>query len=358
MRVLSVLSGIMSARVTIPILTELKKKGVETPIIAEGRAVVVCKEKGWPLIVEGDDELKPYEVERARKDLRRIKPDVALVGTGLCPSNWEKRFAWVAGKELGLPVVAVEDIWGGVTRLEGFVPDWAFVMDEFSAKKIMMGSDGFKYPPIVIGDIASITDTKISGTDRTNHDSKEAGLIATLSKYTLVLIVGDHLNNVLELVKIVAESIKLENHPDEFVVVPRLVHPKLVNDPNVTPILEEAKRLFKGLEVYHFDGISTDALAARCDYTATCFSTPLRIALHHGKRAISVQGPKSNKLMKDETGFDEYPLVTAGAVPALVEPARITEFDWKKYSPIARQWAEQAKFRPEEAVEVILSLVK
>ncbi|MBI4160527.1 MAG: hypothetical protein HY506_01310 [Candidatus Yanofskybacteria bacterium] len=378
----------MSARVAIPILTELKKKGVETLIIAEGRAATVCKESGWPLVVEGNDDLKPFGKERVKEQIRVIKPDVVLVGTGLCPSNWELEFALIAEK-FGIPIVAVEDIWGGLSKLKDVVPDLTLIMDNSMEESIQrstrrrnnmllfdaVGSGNREYEKeavnrvvteekedleryrslsrhwCIIGDIASTVDAGAP-------PDKLAMFNETIQDKTSVLIVGDHLDNVLELVEMVVASIKLEKKPGDFIIVTRLVHPKLVNDPSVAPTLEAAKRLLEGLVVNRFDGISTDALAARCNYTCTCYSTPLRIAIHHGQRAISVQGPKSNKLMKDETGFDEYPLVTAGTIPALTEPTRISLLDWRRRDPIARQWVEQTKFRPEAGAEAIVQLVK
>ncbi len=341
----------MSAKVALPILAEAKVQGNDVAIVAEGRATTICEESGLVLLIRGTDELQQFGHSQVSQVLNDYVPDVLLIGLS-APINWELEFAQVA-RGFKVPVVAIEDIWGGLTRLNGFVPDLALVMDSL-AKRL---AESYKrvLNCEIIGDIAStikpvIPENKLgeAGRMRTLHDEGKK----------IILIVGDHTQNVLEIVDLVTASVRLEPNPSNFVVTHSLVHPKLVGTPEGDAILEPATRLLKGLRVEQFGGLSTDARAARAHYTATCFSTPLRIALHHGQRAISVMGPISKALLKKETGTHSYPLAASGVVPALIEPSMFDAFLWSAHDRLRRNWIEESRFQPAKAIAAISRFIE
>src|SRR6185369_7789823 len=105
----------MSAKVTLPILKEARNQGHEIVIVAEGRAVQVCTDAGWPLWITGTDELVQLEQKSIEGVFKATSAQLLLIGCS-APINWELAFAQVA-REFNIPVVAIEDIWGGLSRL-------------------------------------------------------------------------------------------------------------------------------------------------------------------------------------------------------------------------------------------------
>ena len=296
--ILFVLRDIMSARIALPII-KLALQYLPVATIAEGKAVGICKEAGITLFLEGSHEQNP--MSNAHQILFNLDPDVVCIGCS-SPINWELTIAKEAHKQ-NIPVVALCDIWGCLGRLKGFVPELALVIDVDEAMKEV--NAGRAESVAIIGDIASTTKIVLTR-------EKDRALRKVCAGKTSVLIVGDHLDNVEEVASAVAQSIRLEPDPSKFVIFGSFVHPKLAGYPNVVPILHKIEQMFDGLNfVKHQElGVNTDELAAFCDYTATAFSTPGRIAIHHGKRFLSVDGPKSRELQIRETGFDVNPLVS------------------------------------------------
>lgn len=347
---LIVARDLMSARIQLPVINLMIKAGHRIHIIAEGRAISVFTEAGLTPFFTGDDSLAPFGDAKVEARLREINPDALLIGCS-APINWELEFAKGARNQ-EIPVIAFSDIWGALKRLDGFVPDLALVIDEAEAQTVF--TNRLAKRACVIGDIASVVSTAIADKE------KEALLDAAIKAKKHVLIVGDDNDNVVEVVSTVVDCFSLEKRED-IVIVPRLIHPKMANNPEVKPIVEKCNNLLWQHRVEKYDGISTDALAARCQYTAASFSTAIRIALHHGKRALSVRGEKSDKLLFRDTGLTVYPLVEQLVVPSIHTYAGFgamthSDLQREKWDARAKAWAETAKFRPEVAIEALLAL--
>lgn len=343
-KVLGVFRDLMSAKIGLPILQAVQKEDVEIFLVVEGLAVGLGKESGLKILTEGDNGLSP--LDNAHLLIKETDPDIVCIGCS-SPINWELQFAKLA-RELQIPVVACEDIWGGLSRLKNFNPDLALVMDNRSSWQVQTK----KY--CVVGDIASTINPPIS-----DDQQIEATRLETITKEkTVIMVVGDHTRNALEILELVANSVRLENQPDQFVITYSLVHPKLVGTHEGDQILKPAEQILAGLAVDQFSGLSTDMRTIRCNITVSTFSTPLRIALHHGQRAISAMGPLSQALMEEETGFSIYPLVENGTIPLLNQPRKLSEIDWPMYESVGTKWAELAKLRPEVGAEAILRLIE
>lgn len=341
----------MAAKMGLPVLKLAKERGVEVVIIAEGKAIGVCGEAGFPLAITGSDKLKPYGEKATKSVLGTLKPDVVLVGCST-PINWELEFA-EAAQAMGIPVVACEDIWGALSRLRGFKPDLALVMDTFTRRYAI--SEKFA----IIGDIASVVNTSVPDTEISQAALKT--FWQTTDGKTSIMMVADDPRNVLEVTELLTSCLRLEPDPNRFAVYYSLWHPKYADAgkyPEYAHVLPEFARLTEGLTFYHRGALSTDALAARCDITAGGYTTPLRIAIHHGKRAISLWGPIVDGLHRAECQLATYPLAEMGVVPTLTEPRPFSSFDWAKYDTTGQQWAEQTKFRPEVGAEAIRLLVR
>lgn len=345
MKVLGVFRDLVPARMVVSIYQETQRRDITFSIIAEGRAVSTFNNARIPVLAEGDDTLSIFG--DIRETLKRQDPDVLCIGCSW-PINWELAFALCA-REQNIPIVVIADIWGAVERLGGFTPDHALVIDDFEAKRLEQRGIHSQ----VIGDIASITDTSLPEASPALERFK-----SLQNTFATVLLVGDELSVITELAEITADCIRREDVPDSFAIIPRLVHPKQAKDPGVKDIVEDAYAKLGSLKIDLCEGLGTDALAANCNYTICSYSTPLRVALHRGKRVLSVHGPLCKSLLKQETGFETFPLVTQGIVAPLIIPSPLNSWNWKFLEGKARIWADAASFRPALAVEKFISLAR
>ncbi|MEA1929453.1 MAG: hypothetical protein U9M92_00990 [Patescibacteria group bacterium] len=345
MKTLAIFRDLMPTKMALPILNELRKRGNTVFAITEGQAAAHCKQTRAieSVLLEGNNSLAPVKSSEITRILGNVGPDVLIIGCS-CPINWELQFAKVARRR-GIPVVAIEDIWGDLSRLGDFIPDLALTIDNLGHGTRAGNSQA-------IGDIASAVNPAAS-----NDAQEQVNRLEALARdKTTVLIVADHTSNALEIVELVAKSVRLEEDPGQFVITHSLVHPKLTKTEAASEILRPAEQLLAGLTVDQFGGLSTDTRAVHCHYTVAAFTTPLRIALHNGRRAVSVSGPKSLELLWSETGFRQYPLVALEAIPEMNQPASLSNYDWESLDRTGRAWAERARFRP-EAGAAIESLV-
>lgn len=348
MRILGAFRDIMAAKMGLAVLDALTTQDQKIFLAVEGRAIELAQRTDLKVVARGSDELKPMGL--AQNWLREeLKPDAVVIGCS-APINWELELA-MSARALQIPVVVCEDIWGALSRLQGFVPDLALTIDDWR-----LSSEKAKNYQVV-GDIASQVDTSVP------KSAKDAEVVFqnTVAGKVSIMIVPDHPDNVLEVVTLVAESLRLETNPSQFVCYYSLWHPKYADTtqfPQYAHVLPEVTRLTQGLFFVHRGVLSTDALTRMCDLTIGAFTTPLRTALHHGKRAISIAGPESLKLLRRETGFNEYPLVTAKVIPAIAKPQPISEVLRSHDADKARNWAVKAKFNPKAGAQAILELLK
>lgn len=240
---------------------------------------------------------------------------------------------------------------GALSRLKGLVPDLALVIDNIAATKIKEARSARKCS--IVGDIASTINPPVS-----DDLASEARRLEELAREkTVIMIVADHTANAIQLVKTVADSVRLEKDPNQFVISYSLVHPKLIGTEEGNRILGPASDLLEGLTVDQFGGLSTDARVVRSNITATAYSTVGRIALHHGKRFVSVWGREIEKIHLEENRRSGFSLTQEGVVPRLSGPHPFSSLDWERFDKAGRDWAQQAKFQPEAAIRSMRELV-
>ncbi len=339
-----VVRDIMAARITLPVIMKLRGLGFEIVVIAEGKAIGIIEAAGLSIAERGDDTMTSFAAAKGdpKARLSQLKPAFVWVGTS-SPANWEIEIG-LAAQALGIPVVAVSDIWGGLSRLRPpLVPDLALVIDEDEATRVV--AEGKAKAARVIGDIASAN-------ARVPHTREARELRELCTEQETVLIVPDAPANVLEIVEFTVRSIELSARR-EFTVIPRLIHPKVADYPGVSEIVVDANALLSRVNVRYFNEIGVDAIAVRARYTVTSYSTPGRIAVHNRRRSISVQGPVSKALLQEETGSDEFPLVRIGAVAEMREPRAIDGFAWPQIEDTAQAWASGARYDPLRAIAAL-----
>lgn len=339
--VLLVLRDTMTARMILPVAALFRARGVAVSVIAEGRAVDICRDSGIATLYAGDSGNLPFSKIGTSIDsvLESLAPDVVCVGTSI-PNNWEVEFA-KAGTARGIPVAVFSDTWGGLQRLQGVKARMAFVVDQH--EKDSVDGAGLAQECVVIGDIAS-TFAKVERT-------------SAIDTRTSILAVGDDPATASEIIETVGKCIRLEDDPGRFVLIPRLMHPKYATTDIERDLASFTTKALEGLPVNALSGVSTDALAARADYTVACFSTSLRVAIHHGRRGVSVATSGCMELLKRETGNDEYPLVRYGVIPAVVDAQAFTRLDWRTYESKTREWAAASAFTPDKAADALFGLL-
>jgi hypothetical protein len=316
-RFIFVARDIMSARIMLAVIKSLRATGHAVFVIAEGKALDVFQKNGITPYFYGSDTLTPLGINGVVRFIKTLNPHAICVGTSI-PINWEKEFA-DAGFELGIPVVAFADTWGALERLKGAIPDIAFVIDTAEARHVV-GRKLAKRAE-VIGDIASEENVQISSMQREALDK-------ICGDKTSIMLVGDHLDNVEEIVSTAVQSIRLEKNPQGFMLFGSFVHPKLAKEAKVKYVLGRITEMLDGLPFYagHRElDLNTDQMAGYSDITVTSFATPGRYAIFNGNLFMSVAGPCSTELMRRECGFDVYPLVSGVVIPVLTGKTPISE---------------------------------
>ncbi|HYC34331.1 MAG TPA: hypothetical protein VEC13_01215 [Candidatus Paceibacterota bacterium] len=341
--ILFVLRDLVPTRIAIRLIRKFKAAGHIVEVIAEGRAVEELRGAGIDIRHAGDNNLDRFI--GAEPILSKISPHIVVVGCSF-PINWELEFAQAA-RSKNIPVAAIVDIWGGLQqRLQGFIPDLALVIDAAEVNAIMGAKLAQK--AVVIGDIASQADITMS-------EKKRQWLDQVCDGKSSVLIVGDSKANVEEIVTWTVQAMnRVLGGREYYRIFGSFVHPKEKDAPENKGLLTRIHQMLSSLQFIEHDGISIDALAAYCDVTVTCFSTPGRIALHNGKRFVSIAGPDSLTLLKDETGQAEFELVRRRIVPALDEVQPFSYWINPLHEQKGRMWVATAAFNVNAGGDAIL----
>ncbi len=347
----------MSARIMISVIKLAIERGHKVFVIAEGKAVGIMKEASIELAYLQTNaselpklEFNPIEFMASRGI------DIVSIGCS-SPINWELKFAKGAHL-IKTPVAAFADIWGAGSRLQGFRPELMVVIDEISIDIEHGRAEKF----VVIGDPADETYRKICGAPIEDAAAVHVDKFRHYRKYGIksVLVVGDNNDLVVDICRVAAESIRLTGYPEKFVVVPRLIHPKDADKPEVQATVHEAMAEFHGIEINHFDEnghrANTDWLAGYCEYTVTSYSTAGRIALHAGERYVSVQTPKCVESMQRELGLSSLPICDCGIVPDLRRPYAIDDLGWETRETLREKWNHGSMIDPLAALDAILAL--
>jgi len=290
-------------------------------IIAEGLAAAEFKKGDIPLYFEGTRNFQDEPFSLSRDLVLKLffgavgpRPNVDVVVSGSSsPINLERQFSQIA-RSLGVPVVALEDFWGGHLRLD-VKPDLLLCLDEY-AEKLALERHG-SIRTAVVGN---------HGVSREINPSPKALEFFSKfrsGKFRLVLsFFGGGTDCTSAEISMLVESLKLTSFSD-WCLIPRL-HPKLKDTKHPSgstwgEVWRKELSVF-GDRLIWADHLSTEDVVVLGNVLFAGFSTTLTTAAVAGKRAISLWPPETRASLRKQTGLDQVPLVALGCARQITKP--------------------------------------
>ncbi len=314
-RILFVTKDAGGFNVAKPVRDALAAAGHKVVIFAEGVAAERWADAGDTMAYRGAKNFKetPFSFD-ALASVRALNPDVVVVTMG-APINMENSCA-LAAKELGIPLVVVEDIWASFTRTQA-KPDLVFTLDAFGLKLLNEDERTKNARKIV------------SGNPAVQHLVIPEELRERMEEHRfrygrLVLFCGEG-EGTADLLRVALGS--LQASEKDFALIPRF-HPKYVDNPMFRSTWNGMLELFssrgKGQRtVLRLDDVkNTDALAALCDINVSGVSTTLIHAAKNGRLPVAITTPYCQALYQPHVAgkYQRFPGIDLGYALELTEP--------------------------------------
>ena len=330
--ILGVIRTNAAASAVEPLFAELRSRGHHTTLFAEGGG-------------QAKHRLKDHFVEltQLQQLLAAFDKKFDVVVTGLSKEREFEQIAEAEAKRRGIPLVQVEDYWGGhvITDAE---PNLLLVVDAMAEKMSREAHPGMRTAVVGLPGLFAVTPD-----DALKHrlDEVRATTGARLIVYT------DTGQEAMETLPLLVASIRQTTTP--VMLIPKW-NPNLRNDASddgrtwaerceeiIVPLREQGKIL----DVPE----STDEVVMCADLTASGFSVLLFRALCAGKQALTLWTPFVEHLLKVKTGLTETPLMMLGG-PTLAQPQPLDAILAQKALSVGVK-----PFDPKAAADAILSLV-
>ncbi|MDP3795282.1 MAG: hypothetical protein Q8R13_05165 [bacterium] len=306
------------AGVGVPLARAARAAGYDVTIVSEGLASAVYEAAGFSPFLRGavDAENEPGTIDAAAV-LEQIHPAAVLV-TCSNPIHWEEHFA-LAANQLGIPLVIVEDFWGGSFQITA-AAQLIITLDDIGAAAIR----AFRpHVPVVIAGNHAVNEAQVL-TRSTALKQKRALLKEKFG--TLLFFVGggpDYTGVTLKLLKGCLERTAI---PWGLMVS---FHPKWrdIIAPDGRRWREVWKEELRDLNdrIITLDEESDD-ICALSDVTLSAFSTMLTKAVVLGRSAISLMTPEGARDLKARTTFTHHPLVETGLVHEISAPRDLAPY--------------------------------
>lgn len=295
------------AQVLIPLAKFVRKNGHEVVVVAEGLAAKQFEEAGFTLYFKGMVDFKeiPFMLD-VIKVVENTKPDVIIVSAGF-PINLEGAFA-VASAKKGIPLVIMEDFWGGSGKLKGIIPQLILTLDAYGEKLVHeMFPD---VPTEVIGhhELPFPITRLLYSTDE----------VLSSKKYTCVYI-GAGYPTEAEL-KLLVDCLKMTDK--EWCLIP-CFHPKCINwktedGKRLEDIWNEVLKPISGR--VHFISDPVESIIPLADIVVSGFSTLLNLSAYLGRTTASLQTTETLASIKEQAGLDKIPIIELGCAHVITEP--------------------------------------
>ncbi|MFY9462469.1 MAG: hypothetical protein WAP51_04690, partial [Candidatus Sungiibacteriota bacterium] len=290
------------------------KSDHDVVIIAEGLSVSRWRKEGFDFYFQGTTDYRdePFTVDAAAL-LKRVKPDIVVTGLS-SPINLEEQFT-SAANILGIPVVWLNDFWGGSAR-NNARPDMIFTIDHIDEKIVKENPRFAKVWVSISGNLA------LNALENFSAPEDVARRMNELKKPVILLAGGGA--STTSVIEILVESLRMT--PGDWTLVPRL-HPKHAKRQG--PDGRTYGEIWNGLlaefgeRVVEIPTDNADAIAMLADITVSPFSTLLLPSVVAKKIPVSVRTPEMVKDLEAQTGLTHYPLVEAGAVIEMAAPRNI-----------------------------------
>lgn len=319
--VLLVTTDIMSGRYASAIARVMQGEGHKVTVAAEGKSLEVWEGAGFEVAFDNTGNSSYFGWPNAVRFLESHSVDVVVVGTS-SPANIEVTFAKAAVKA-GVPLVMLEDIVGGHTRLG---------LDKKSSPGLILSVDS------VAVDMAEAA-YPTSRVEAMGHfdanlpepnPELEAQVEVLRDGYGLVVVFGGQATT--EDLELAIECIELA----DGIMIPRF-HPKIADQVDeesgltlgglwwdmIEDRLPEDKFLSIGIELRG----TTDQLVAYADVTLSGFSTLLTTAALAGRVSGSLWTPEVEAQLYRENQIEAVPQVTLGISHSISEPVDLVTLE-------------------------------
>ena len=308
-----------SAGMILPLVKEWQKAGHEAVVVTEGLAGAKFQEAGLPVFFKGTENFVsvPFtlDVEAA---LEAIRPSAVVVGES-APCHLEKQIA-KAANILSIPLVAVDDLWGGFRRLDAR-PDLILTLDELGVRK---AKEAFPDVSVsVVGNPGVPSEKELSEL----KELQVPALTSLKNSYVKVItFVGGGKESTLKELQLLLECLKLT--PKSWCLVVSF-HPKWrkVLNPEgkeYGDVWSEAlSSLGNRVRYTHELGISSRDAVVGADLVVAGVSTLMTTAAALGKPVVSLTTPEVLEVLRSEGGLDEVPQVSLGLAKEVVVPENL-----------------------------------
>ena len=311
MKIVTVCKDIGGANVVAPIAQVLSSQGHEVFPVVEGMAASrwlhICS---VPPIFRGSDD---YREDRFSPEVEltlwQYRPDVVVVGEGF-PNHLEGKFARAA-QTRHIPLVLVEDFWGGFRRITGLhqPPDLVLTLDEYAAS-------------LARQEFGRRTRISIVGNPGVRMDVEPAPEVALMrATGDLVITFCGGGSETAEQIELLSQCLAVTSR--EWKLIPRW-HPKVAELPDPEngsrPYRETWDALLAPLgdRVVRVDGPPTKRVVVASDRFVAGFSTLLTTGAKAGVVAVALVTPAVQRSLLEESGLSEVPQVALGVADLVV----------------------------------------
>ena len=312
-KILFVSKDMGSGSVLVPV-AKIMKPDHNVVVIAEGLSISRWRKEGFDFYFQGTTDYRdePFTVDAAAL-LKRLKPDVVVAGLS-SPINLEEQFT-SAANILGIPVVWLNDFWGGSTR-NNARPDMIFTIDHIDEKIVK------ENPRFEKGRVSTSGNLALNALENFSAPEDIARRMNELKKPVILLAGGGA--STTSVIEILVESLRMT--PGDWTLVPWL-HPKHAKRQG--PDGRTYGELWNGLlaefgeRVVEIPTDNADAIAMLADITVSPFSTLLLPSVVAKKIPVSVRTPEMVKDLKAQTSLERHPLAEVGAVFEMLGPTNL-----------------------------------
>lgn len=314
--------GRMAARVVSAIVKD--NSDVLVRIVAEGKSPDVWVKAGFKPNWTFSENMEEARATCQTKEIvSSYRPDLIIVSIG-SPVNLERDFL-VVGKQLGVPVVMLEDFHRSHVRFPER-PDLLVVLDDYAAELAKV-----TWPAVetITSGSSSIFESEVDVEVKHQVERLQSchGRVVMFSGASTF----DDLALSVEIMQKNEGCLVPRFHPKLLDQVPNSDYTNLsveeINGRNNLQIWEDLlKPLGDRVERIGHDGDGlTDQIAAVADVTLSGFSSVLQTAVHRDRLAVSLDTPEVRKSLEFQTGLTGVPMVGLGVVHKVSEPIDLGE---------------------------------
>ncbi len=347
MRLIAVSKDNGDTKMLLPIAKKAMDLGHNVFIFAEGMGVVHYKQQQVKTFFRAAPNPDPHTSFDTEAVLEHLFPDAVLVGFPNPNENLSRTFALKA-VELCVPVIGVEDYWGGVKRNLDIEYDMILTIDDYAAE-IARGCLNSNVPVYVIGNHA------IPGADYVSPPAVIEGIAYLREKFDKVFVYGGgNVPYTTEELKLLVLSL-YKTHGD-WCLVPRY-HPNLKRQPakgvDETKLWEEVWDEILaplGNRVQRLDAGNSDDMAIACDGYFSSLGSSMNSSISRGVPTVAVITSATIDEMK-KSKLENFPSVYLGGAQVLKEPTNVLPLLVKP------TLEKQAMFKPLDA-RLALNLIR